>query len=831
MNRIYLIGNAHLDPVWLWRKTEGLSEIMSTFRSALDRMHEFPDFVFCSACAAYYRWVELTDADMFEEIKARVAQGRWVIVGGYWIQPDCNLPCGEAFVRQALYSQRYFMEKFGKIARVGYNVDSFGHNGMMPQLLSKAGMDSYIFMRPDKQENAKIPDTVFVWKSPDGSSVTAIRIQGHYGDIDFPEELENRYPSQHRAALKALLLHDEAKKHNVSNLSFFGIGNHGGGPTIRGLQALQKVTAEHPDIIHGSVEQFFSEYPAAASGDSLPVYSSDLQHHASGCYSAYAAIKAENRRAECELIGAEKLNTLSHFLTGEACRTGELKKAWQTLLFNQFHDILAGCCIRESYIDTHSELGGVRSAAADITRLSAQRIAWRIRTTRILDGKSAQKNGWLLWEKNGEGAPVVIFNPHSFPIREAVQVNVAISGATNTQGTPIPFQNVRGPQTNGSDLYNALFFADVPALGYSVYYLYKDISFPVPAAAVTAGDDCLENEYVKVCFSRETGGILNFFDKKQNRELAAAPMSGAIVIEDEVSDTWAHGVFTFDKQIGAFGRAQIKVRENGPLRAALEITTFYGSSKLVQTYRLYADRSELDVKCSLYLAETHKIIKLVFPAKVDHPTALYSMPYGYIRKACNGEEEPGHQWVIIADMSLDCGLALLNDSKYSFCAKGNELRMIAARSAIFADHFGKRDDQVKYQDMGETEFSYALIPCSRQSLPEIVRQAAVFNQGPHAVLDTHHNGPLEPVYAGVSISSPNVICQTIKQSEDGTAFIARLYETSGRKTKADIHFACMKVSLTLDFAPQEIKTIRLLPDGSYNEVYLHELDIEQQPCR
>ena len=826
MNHTYLIGNAHLDPVWLWRKTEGMSEIMSTFRSALDRMREFPDFVFCSACAAYYQWVERVDADMFEEIKARVAQGRWVIVGGYWIQPDCNLPCGEAFVRQALYSQRYFMEKFGKIARVGYNVDSFGHNGMMPQLLSKAGMDSYIFMRPDKNENDKIPNDVFVWKSPDGSSVTAVRIEGHYGDIDIPEELRKKHPPQHRAALKALLLHDDAKNRHISNLSFFGIGNHGGGPTIRGLQALQKVTAEYPDIVHGSVEQFFSDYLSAVAQDTLPTYSMDFQHHASGCYSAFSAIKAENRRAECELVGAEKLNTLSHCLTREAFRTQELKTAWQSLLFNQFHDILAGCCIKEGYTDALNELGGVRSAAADVMRLSAQRIAWRVRTTRILDELSAQKNGWLLWEKNGEGAPVVIFNPHSFPIREAVQVNVSISAVTDTQGKSIPYQNVRGPQTNNDDIYNALFFADVPAFGYSVYYLYKDASFPFHTAAVTAVEDYLENDFIRIRFSKETGGILSFFDKKQNRELAAAPMSCAVVIDDEASDTWAHGIFTFDKQIGSFSQAQIKVRETGPLRASLEITTLYGASKLVQTYSLYAGRCELYVACSLNLTETHKIIKLAFPVNVRNPKALYSMPYGFIAKKCNGEEEPSHQWAAITNASMGDGLALLNDSKYSFCAKDNELRMIVARSAIFADHFGKRDDQVNYQDMGEMEFSYALTPFSGQNLPEIVRQATVFNLGPHVVLDTHHDGPLEPIYSGISISAPNVICKTIKQAEDGTAFIARLYETSGRKTKVDVDFACMNVSMTLDFAPQEIKTIRILPGGSYHEIYMHELDIE-----
>ena len=134
-----MIGNAHLDPVWLWRWQEGFAEIKATFASALERMKEFPEFIFTCACASYYKWVEENCPEMFEEIKQRVKEGRWVIVGGWWVQPDCNMPSGESYVRHGLYSQRYFYEKFGIMAKVGYNVDSFGHSGMLPQILKKAG--------------------------------------------------------------------------------------------------------------------------------------------------------------------------------------------------------------------------------------------------------------------------------------------------------------------------------------------------------------------------------------------------------------------------------------------------------------------------------------------------------------------------------------------------------------------------------------------------------------------------------------------------------------------------------------------------------------------
>ena len=169
--KIHLIGNAHLDPTWLWRWQEGCGEVLQTFRSAVDRLHEYDDFIFTCSSACYYKWVEDIDPALFEEIRELVKEGRWVPVNGWWVQPDCNMPDAESFARQALYSQLYYHEKFGKICRTGYNVDSFGHNAMLPQLLTKGGMRCYVMMRPNNKENPDIPDNLFWWDSPDGSRV------------------------------------------------------------------------------------------------------------------------------------------------------------------------------------------------------------------------------------------------------------------------------------------------------------------------------------------------------------------------------------------------------------------------------------------------------------------------------------------------------------------------------------------------------------------------------------------------------------------------------------------------------------------------------------
>ena len=177
---ISMIGNAHLDPVWLWQWQEGYQEIKATFQSALDRMEENEDFVFTCACAGYYQWVEENAPEMFAQIQQRVKEGRWAVVGGMWIQPDMNVPSGECIARHLLYSQRYFKEKFGVTVNVGYNVDTFGHNAATPQLLRRSGIDNYVWMRPGMHENAQIPEGTMTWEGLDGSTVKAYRIPESY---------------------------------------------------------------------------------------------------------------------------------------------------------------------------------------------------------------------------------------------------------------------------------------------------------------------------------------------------------------------------------------------------------------------------------------------------------------------------------------------------------------------------------------------------------------------------------------------------------------------------------------------------------------------------
>lgn len=824
MNKVYLIGNAHLDPVWLWRKSEGLSEILSTFRSALDRMEEFPDYIFTCACAGYYQWVEQTDPSMFREIQARVKEGRWSVVGGYWVQPDCNLPSGEAFARHALYSQRYFKEKLGVTATVGYHVDSFGHNGMLPQLLKKSGMDSYVFMRGGEPEIPGFPD-LFWWEAPDGSRVLAHKLYGSYAENWlYPQSVEP-------CTTKAAELLKKAEETGIPYMSFYGVGNHGGGPTIRGLRALESIVVQGGEVCFASAADYFRDIAAAGIAENLPTVDRSLLHHASGCYAANAAVKAANRRAENALIKAEKYDFLAQLLLGCEGAGEKLRQAWEKVLFNQFHDILAGCCIREAYIDALDSFSAACDAAAEITDLALHRVSWKVRTTRGLSNAPCQKNGWILWEKDGEGAPLMVFNPHSFPLHEVVQINTTVAGVTDANGESVPCQNVRGPQTNEGDITNTIFPAQIPAFGYTIYYIYKDHSFAQEVLSSVRAEGCiLENEFLRLCVDPHSGCLTSLLDKENGREWAGGPMARPVVIDDYTRDTWGHESYVYDEEIGTFTDAWVQVLENGPVRAALRVTTRYQNSILRQDFMLSAGEREVKVRCKISFHEKLKLVKLCFPVAAEDAAADYSIPYGFEERVPDGLEQPSQKWMRVRS-SNGGGLGLCNDTKYSFsanrCVGGIEMRMTIARGAIYADHRGVRDSLVEYQDQGEQYFSYSLVPGGDAA--ELVRRAAVLNMPPDLLMETHHEGDLEPCFEGVKLDAENVNLAVVKTAEEGNAIILRLVETAGQETDAVLEIALLGMRLPIHMSGQEIKTLQVdMNSGHVSEVLLTEFPLKQE---
>jgi alpha-mannosidase len=321
--KLHMIGNAHIDPVWLWPWQEGFHEVKATFHAALERMKEYDDFFFVASSAAFYEWVEQSDPFLFAQIQQQVKEGRWGIVGGWWVEPDCNIPAGESFVRHSLYGQRYFSEKFGVTAVTGFNVDSFGHSGVLPQILKKSGIDYYVFLRPGPHEK-KLPSRLFWWQSADGARLMAFQIPYNY------ESWGKELDTQVRRSL------GEMPEAIDEFMCFYGVGDHGGGPTIANLDSIHRLdaAADFPaQAVCSRPETFFQS--VVAKGWSLPTVSGELQHHASGCYAAHSGVKRWNRLAENRLMAAEKWSIAAQWNNAQPYPQ-DFGRAWKSVLFNQF---------------------------------------------------------------------------------------------------------------------------------------------------------------------------------------------------------------------------------------------------------------------------------------------------------------------------------------------------------------------------------------------------------------------------------------------------------------------------------------------------------------
>ena len=330
---VHMIGNAHLDVVWLWPWQEGYQEARATFASILDRMDEHPDFVFTCDQVLLLAWAEEQDPAMFARIRQRVAEGRWVNAGGWWVEPDCNLPAGESLVRQGLYGQRFLADRFGRTATVGMNVDPFGHTGMLPQILSGQGMGAYCFLRPMAHEKS-LPQNLFRWRAPDGSEVLGFRI---------PFEYQSSRETVDRHLEKALAEFEDGAR---DVMVFYGVGNHGGGPTIRQIETIHRFDrmGSFGALPMSSPERYFEQVRRAGTA-SLPVVEGDLQHHAPGCYSAHSGIKLWQRRAQTALLVAERWAAVVAITEGLRYPREDLERAWKQVLLNQVHDVLPGSAI------------------------------------------------------------------------------------------------------------------------------------------------------------------------------------------------------------------------------------------------------------------------------------------------------------------------------------------------------------------------------------------------------------------------------------------------------------------------------------------------------
>jgi alpha-mannosidase len=792
----YMIGHAHIDPVWRWTRDEGYAEVFSTFRSILDRMKEYPDVAFVGSSAQFYDWVLENNPEMFAEIKQRVQEGRWTIVSGWWVEADVNCISGESMVRQGLYGQTFFQRHFGRTSRIGFGPDTFGHPWTLPQILLAQGMDSYFYMRPEMHEKPDTPAPIFNWYGQDGSPILTFSILHSYngGEKDIEGRI-GQYDSRFKASLPA------ADRYAV----FYGMGNHGGGPTIAAIEKIHELAkSKFPGMKLASLEKYVDDVRAEKLA--LPDVRGELQHHARGCYSACLEVKQNNRRTEAILQTAEKLAAINVALLKKPYSAEPLRTSWHKVLFNQFHDILAGSAIERAYVDARNDYGYAQSVAMDVITQSLHSLTQQIDTA----DPSFEKC-----------TPFIVFNPCSWPQTVPVEIEMqridrnVVPVLRDAAGKPVPCQILTTAGVKVKSRVHIVFDAELPSFGYHLYRI--DFSgtegSPIrPGVMVTRNS--MENQWVRVTFDTLKGTITSYFDKKAQRELLAAPAAAAVVLKDW-DDTWGHKIVSYDQEIGRFDHAASCVLEQGPERGCLQVQNSFGRSTLVQNFMLSANSADLVCHASLDWQEKYRVLKISFPTVFAKGTLTYSTPYGFIERSMNGEEEPGQVWIDITsqDQRGAYGLAILNDFACGYSVKDGDMRMTVLHSTAWSHHNPEivtPEDHLRYMEQGSHEFTYRLVPHAGDWREAgIARAAQSFMEPPRLLITHNHKGVWPKQKSFLNLNGKSASITVAKVAEDGAAIILRCLETNGRQDSIQLSGDLMKKAMPITLRPAEIKTVRI----------------------
>jgi alpha-mannosidase len=431
-----------------------------------------------------------------------------------------------------------------------------------------------------------------------------------------------------------------------------------------------------------------------------------------------------------------------------------LRDAWKLLLFNQFHDTLAGTSIQPAYEDARDQLGHAASLAANAFNAAVQSIARQIAVEYEYDVR-----------------PVVVFNPHPWRLRAAVELEYtwmrpAGVHVVDDADEIVPMQLTRPLTTMSGSRARLVFPVDVPPLGYRTYRVRPGtVDSPLP-------------------------------DVRPEREFETR----AVVIDDP-SDTWGHGVVAYDDELGEFERVSREVIESGPVRTIVRVESRYGSSRLREDYVHTAGLPYVDVRIRLDWHEQLALLKLRY-ACGEADAATYEIPYGHLERPASGAEEPGQSWVSAGR------LAVANDAKHGYDVRGGEIGISAVRSPVWAWHDPRELEEggdFEYMDQGRQTFTVRLVPHEGDwRAAGVVRLAAELNQPQFALIETSHGGPLPQRQSFADDGGGDVVLTVLKGREDGDGYVVRAYESAGREAAASIGFLGRRIDAR--FGPHEIKT-------------------------
>jgi len=795
----HFIGHAHIDMNWLWVWDETIAVCHRDFETIGKLMEKYPFFTFSQSQVSIYKTVMKTRPDLFGRIKEFVNKGQWEITAAMWVEGDENMASGEALVRQFLLANRFIKKHFGKEPVVCWQPDLFGHVWTMPQILKKCGVKYYYFMRCGKEN-----PHVFWWEGPDGSQVMAATTPNYNGSIG-PDTTNYGFELFRKQGLK-------------DYLHVYGVGDHGGGPTMRDIERGLEIgkNPNLPAVKFNTVEKYFDTI--AEKYENLPVVRDELQFIFEGCYTTHADIKLCNRQGE-NLFPALEVFSVFAMPFELPYPKFILNEGWERTCFNQFHDILPGSAIHATYEEAIPITDGFIASGQKALQKSLVTIANQIQTEEM------------------DPEPIVVFNSTGWQRTDVVEINLPILfgewiEVVDFSGAIIPSQIISRTSNSATVIFIA---QDVPAMGYKTYGWRKRNEQPQYQTKLIISEDfVIENEFYKIEIDKKAGAIQTIFLKKEEKEFIEPGKEANVfqILHEEGREmsAWQIGKIIAIEELTE--PEQIEVLEQGPVRVLIQIAYNYNKSRLIQKIAIYHNLKRIDFPCRVDWQEIgsreqgSKFLKVAFPLNVNPDAqATFEIPFGTIQREPNGHEYPTQKWLDLSDSNY--GVSLLNDCKYGCDIQENIMRLSLLRSSYEPD---------PVPDTGTHYFKYAISPHKYDwKTAGTLRHGFELNQPLLATLTDKHTGNFPLQQSFVQCNTENIIITTLKKCEDNDSLILRFYETHRRESKVTFEFSLgiLEVSetdllerdlensnieidnnrITVKVTPFEIKTLRIIRES------------------
>jgi alpha-mannosidase len=779
---LHIIGHSHIDAAWLWPWRDGSNVVLNTFRSALDRMKESPAFRYCHSSAAHYSWVERADPKMFEEVRQRVREGRWEVVGGWPVEPDCNIPSTESFVRHCLYGKNYFQRSLGVDVEIGFNPDSFGHAAGLPAILKRAGYRYYVFMRPQEHE-MKLP-LLFWWEAPDGSRVLTLRIRRGY-------------------SMSAERIPDAAQNNFAAGFDhgayFLGVGDHGGAVTRAQLSKIaeQQQDASLPELRWSSVAEFFAAVEKSPAMATLPIIKTELQHHARGVYAAHGEGKQLNRRGERSLGQAETISLAANLNHDHPYPGQDYSAAWWKVLFNQFHDLMAGTALYSAYQDSRDSMGWAAETALTSRVEALEAMARRVNMRNVKEGAVFLFNS-LPWARKALVEYHTDKDPNVAPWFAPSPTPITHLETEDKQKIPIQWR----PADSMTQFWPRISaWVELPPCGYRVLELVHG----------TAPTTEPFNELFTVS---DKGFGISSLKASDGKELLAGAL-GLVVISDP-SDTWAHGIAKFRQEIARPTFVSSQQIEDGPVTRVTRQRARWNNSEIILDIAQFKAVDAIELRFVIDWREREQILKLEVPTALAAPRVFAKVPGAAIERQTNGEEEPYQDWVAVQGKigAEDYTLGLINNQTYSYDCLQGLLRTVLVRSAPFARHDPHQvlhNDNNAWQDQGRQERRFWLVRGKGTfTALELDRLAEEMQTPAEYVMDSAHEGTEAWERSFFRLSPTTVTITALKRAEASDSIILRLQERAGKATEYTVESSVLGLAHKGSINPWEIKTLSVM---------------------